>query len=147
MKNTKELIEIMQAYCDGAVIEYKQHMSSYWCVATTPTWAWDNIDFRVKDPYAELKVAAQDPTKQIRCLRDEMPMWSSDAFGWDFIEKFPYRKPSDYEIRDKPKAMKQIKLQAWYDGGRLFWQSDEYKVSRSCKRVPAEDKTIEVEEV
>ena len=136
MKNTKEMIEVMQAYCDGCEIETVIPGAEWW-VPSEPSWNWPHHDYRIKDPYAELKAAAQDPTKQIR----DGGLWqdAGHKWNWTFL-------PEAYEIRDKPRAKKQIKLMAWYDGGRLFWQSDEYKVSRSCKRVPMQDKVIEIEE-
>ena len=137
MKKIEQMIEVMQAYCDGADIEYKQHMSSYWCVATTPTWDWDNIDFRIKDRYAELKAAAADPTKQIRLKNS---VWIDAGPNWNW--KYP---AEDYEIRDKPKDKKQIKLLAWYDGMDMFWRQEGY-TNGSYQRVPSEDKVIEIEE-
>lgn len=44
----------------------------------------------------------------------------------------------------KPKT-KQVKLLAYFDGTRLFWQSATSSFTCGWKRVPSEDKTIKVE--
>jgi len=71
-------------------------------------WEWvfppEEYEIRDKpDPYAELKAAAKDPTKQIR-------------YGWgewqDCGGNFEWTAPVDcYEIRDKPKA--KVKMWQW----------------------------------
>lgn len=58
------------------------------------------------DPYAELKAAARDPTKQVRLRGSEI--WvEGDFYVFD-------EPPENYEIRNKPKK---IKLLAYVDGG------------------------------
>jgi len=100
------------------------------------------------DPYAELKAAAKDPTKQIRHLgynSDGEQAWSDwvshkDTSIWSW--KLPI---NNYEIRDKPKT-KKVKLLAWItDSGTFFRAIDGTYVSSVWKRVPSEDKEIEVE--
>ncbi len=108
----------------------------------------DVIAYRVieekADPYAELKAAAKDPTKQIRYT---FPNGVSD--GWhDYNHCWSFNGLlSGYEIRDKPKKPK-MKLLAYIDGvsGELLWRLEGYKVSPYWKRAPSEDKEIEVEE-
>ena len=91
MKTTKEMMEVMQAYCDGALIEACFTDDKKWWVPAEPSWNWEAYNFRIKKP------------------------------------------------------VKQIKLQAWFNGIDLFWRQEKY-TNDSCKRVPAEDKIIEVEE-
>ncbi len=50
---------------------------------------------------------------------------------------------TDYRIA---KQKKTVKLNAWFDGIDLFWRSSDISGDSSWKRVPSEDKTIEVEE-
>lgn len=90
------------------------------------------------DPYAELKAAVKDPTKQIRC--GKTGTWGDAGTAWTFE-----RPVQDYEIRNKPKKMK---LLAYIDevSGELLWRLEGYKLSSYWKRVPSEDKEIEVEE-
>jgi hypothetical protein len=61
-----------------------------------------NYRYRVADPYAELKAAAKDPTKEIRIkrLRDGFTgaWWPAGSiWKWDC-------PPEDYEICNKPTA-------------------------------------------
>ncbi len=106
----------------------------------------DVIAYRVieekADPYAELKTAAKNPTKQIRYTfpNGVSDGWHDCGFDWSFD-----KPPENYEIRSKPKKMK---LLAYIDGvsGELLWRLEGYKVSSDWKRAPSEDKEIEVEE-
>jgi hypothetical protein len=90
------------------------------------------------DPYAELKAAAKDPTKQIRCGKNGTWADAGTAWAWE-------RPVQDYEIRNKPKKMK---LLAYInpDNGYLTWSKEGFPMTPAWKRVPSEDKEIEVEE-
>ncbi len=94
------------------------------------------------DPYAELKAAAKDPTKQIKYT---FPDGASD--GWhDYDHDWSFQGLlSGYEIRNKPKKMK---LLAYItpDDGYLTWGKEGVPMTPAWKRVPSEDKEIEVEE-
>lgn len=46
VNKTKEMIEVMQAYVDGSVIEYK--ISDIWREASFPCWDWQRMEFRPK---------------------------------------------------------------------------------------------------
>lgn len=89
------------------------------------------------DPYAELKKAAADPTKQIRCCKDK---WVDSPTNWGFTFG-----PDCYEIRDKPKT-KKVKLLAWFGDGQLILGQNGIATLPHWKRVPSEDKEVEVEE-
>lgn len=138
MKTIQEQIEVMQHFADGGEVE-KHYGVDGWEVVFNPAWNWSTQDYRVKqpvDPYAELKAAAKDPTKQINC----------NGCGWmDSGYKWLWSSPvEEYEIRDKPKPVKRVKLLAWLVMGQLLLIED----GRTCigRRVPSEDKEIEVEE-
>ena len=93
------------------------------------------------DPYAELKAAAKDPTKQIRCGKNGTWADAGTAWAWE-------RPVKEYEIRDKPKK---IKLLAWVEAnGNLNWRKEGYEYGSYWaliwKRIPSEDKEVEVEE-
>lgn len=108
-------------------------------------WDWDCVTayriFKEVDPYAELKAAAKDPTKQIRCTRTETWINStSDGRQWAFSFS-----PEEYEIRDKPKPTKKVKLLAWYYPGDNKFTYEENKPGYGWTRVPSEDKEIEIE--
>ena len=99
MKNTKEMIEVMKEYCDGAVIEACFTDDKKWWVPAEPSWDWEAYNFRVKDPYAELKEAAQDPTKQIRIKYNGN--WCEWHDGGSFNTAWRWLlPPEDYEIRE-----------------------------------------------
>jgi hypothetical protein len=62
----------------------------------TPYPYWRNsLQQRPVDPYAELKAAAQDPTKQIRVKYGDG--WRDAGYEWSWLSP-----PERYEIRDKP---------------------------------------------
>ena len=64
--------------------------------------------------------------------------------NWNAVEKPLWIWNScDYRIAQPKKT--QVKLLAWFDGKDLLWRSEESVSLDSWKRVPAEDKTIEVE--
>ncbi len=132
--------DLIHAWADGAEIEWLG-AGGNWHRVLMPSWDVDE-DYRIKqtvDPYAELKAAAADPTKQIKLKVHEDWYDSNEGFwAWE-------RPPEDYEIRDKPKPKKQVKLLAWFDGTRLLLRTEDCNYL-SCQRVPSEDKVIEVEE-
>lgn len=138
MKTIQEKIAVMQHFAEGGEVEM-QYADGSWKLNDSPQWEWWSINYRIKqpvDPYAELKTAAKDPTKQINC----------GACGWmDSGYKWLWNSPvEEYEIRDKPKPVKRVKLLAWLVMGQLLLIED----GRTCigRRVPSEDKEIEVEE-
>jgi hypothetical protein len=142
MKAIKEIVEVMQHYDNGGEIEYRfSNPPGPWNPSTKPTWDWFTLDYRIKkvDPHAELKEAVVDPTKQVRIKGKGEWM---DA-GCDWAWKYP---PENYEIRDKPKPVKKVKLQACFDGLYLFWREENAPPPSHWKRVPMQDKVIEVEE-
>lgn len=124
-----------------------QRTDGSWKLNDAPQWEWSCVDYRIAeeiDPYAELKKAAKDPTKQIRLLIicvNEHSTWEDAGYAWTWAFK-----PEQYEIRDKPKPMKKVKLLAWFTKYELRWLSEETAISQHWKRVPSEDKEIEVEE-
>lgn len=100
------------------------------------------------DPYAELKAAAKDPTKEIslKGVAKEILGWHSGDY-WNF--DLP---PEAYEIRDKPKTRK-VKYEAWESSsGQLllyregFIKALSYDGGKAWIRRPSEDKEVEVEE-
>jgi hypothetical protein len=93
----------------------------------------------VPDPYAELKKAAADPTKQIRCGGS---LWfDAGSRSWTWCEP-----PEKYEIRDKPKPMKKVKMLAYANDMAMFWRTEDFPTITGWKRVPSEDKEVEIEE-
>lgn len=95
--------ECIKAWADGAQIE-RLGIDGYWADDPIPYWYVER-QYRVKDPYAELKAAAADPTKQIRC--GCYGAWRSSGHKWGFDA------PADsYEIRDKPDPYAELKAAA-----------------------------------
>ena len=141
MKTIQEQIEVMQHFERGGAIEcIARCENDVWETSKNPDWTWSAYDYRIKqpvDPYAELKAAAADPTKQVRIEGFD---WRDAGYDWR------WDTPAEcYEIRDKPKPLKKVKMLAWFDGGSLFWRTENYSYS-AYKRVPMQDKVIEVEE-
>ena len=49
-KTVKEMIEVMEAYAKGAIIEYNDSNCPFWEAVTYPSWDWSRYDYRVKKP-------------------------------------------------------------------------------------------------
>ena len=49
VKTVKEMIEVMEAYENGAIIEYSNPHYNYWESVTYPSWDWCSYDYRVKE--------------------------------------------------------------------------------------------------
>ncbi len=50
-EDTKQIIEVMQAYVDGAEIEIvfdTERFDSGFDIAKDPTWNWDAVEYRIK---------------------------------------------------------------------------------------------------
>jgi len=140
MKTIQDIIKVMQHFANGGEVECRTARD--WFNAPNPSWNWGSADYRIKqpvDPYAELKAAAKDPTKQVRVTGDDRWVDVGSHWSWDL-------PVSRYEIRDKPKPMKKVKLLAWFTGERLTWMSEDYSPLEHWNRAPSEDKEIEVEE-
>ena len=97
-----------------------------------------------EDPYAHLKAAAADPTKQVRCYSG---LWfDAGSCEWQWSDP-----PENYEIRDKPKPkLKKVKLLAWWNNnsGYMSWRVVGAGLGEweGWRRVPSEDRIAEVEE-
>jgi hypothetical protein len=128
--------ELIKQWADGAEIEVFDARDNCWEVCT-PGW-YEGVEYRIHDPYRELKEAAKDPTKQIRWQDGD---WKDVGATWEWSSS-----PKDYEIRDKPVEKKKVKLQlqAWLVERELRWFDDLYEPNSSWVRVPSEDKEIEV---
>jgi hypothetical protein len=137
--------ELIKAWADGAEIERDvsdRLVPNYWMSDPNPNWL-PSSKYRIKDPYRELKEAAVDPTKPIRAVMDSVVLsdWKDAGYSWAFN-----MNPECYEIRDKPKQMKKMKLLCWFTGTTVIWRTEGAWSSASWERVPSEDKEIEVEE-
>jgi hypothetical protein len=110
--------------------------ADFWADANS-SWAWtsplEEYEIREKpkepeDPYKELKLAAQDLTKQIRWFGGE---WQDSNVHGDWIWA---GNPENYEIRTKPDPYAELKLAAadptkqirlgggeWHDAGERVW--------------------------
>lgn len=147
MKTIEEQIKVMQHFADGGAIEYSYPNSTAWRKIDCPTWDWNCYTYRIAkiDPYAELKAAALDPTKQIRCypFAEDNSDWVDSDKGNNWIWVY---KPEQYQIRDKPKPVKKVKFLAYATSCGLSWYKENHSVESHWKRVPSEDKEVEIEE-
>lgn len=66
------------------------------------------------------------------------------------VEWLPCNVPNwnweNFHYRIAPKAPKKVKLLAYIGVGQLAWLEDDLTAPASWKRVPAEDKEVEVQE-
>jgi hypothetical protein len=139
-----EQIEILQAAKRGEKIEYES--LGEWAQWTYGDFDFRSYQYRIADPYAELKAAAKDQTKQIRCISGDKKWYDgdpdNDSWEWTY-------SPNEYEIRDKPKPKKVAKYLCWEDIELkyLMWfnESAENETCGMIRR-PAFDKECEVED-
>jgi hypothetical protein len=127
--------ELIKQWADGHEIEYLSVSADKWLPCQSPYWA-DDTEYRICDPYRELKAAAADPTKQVRYSSGD---WKDVGTTWAWSSP-----PEKYEIRDKPVEKRKVKLLAWINYGTLFWYTEDTDVQPSWIRVPSEDKEVEV---
>ena len=127
--------ELIKAWADGREIEVFNEGNNCWEVCT-PGW-YGSVKYRLRDPYRELKAAAADPTKQVRCK--EIGNWAEANSSWEWC--FP---PEEYEIRDKP--VEKVKLLAYLTQHELVLLREGAYFDSDWIRVPSEDKEVEVEE-
>ena len=142
-ERARELAAVLTHFADGGEVEFRDKNAdgdpTWYLLTCIPAWDFNSCDYRIKDPYAALKEAAKDPTKQIRVIGSNK--WLDAGTPWTWV--WP---PEDYEIRDKPKTTKKVKLLAYIDDwGEMHTRTQPTTVS-GWKRVPAEDKEIEVSE-
>ena len=141
--------DLIHAWADGAEIEGHDSLwpDDFWRVKEYPLWNSDHWIFRLADPYRKLKEAANDPTKEIRFLKSD-----GTHSEWDIDDPCQFVfAPDRYEIRDKPAPKpktRKVKLLGWFNGKHLMHQSyySGFNTLGIWKRVPGEDKEIEVEE-
>jgi hypothetical protein len=142
-----EQLEILQTAKRGEKIE-RLNKIDIWVTVDLKRHLFDfsSYDYRIADPYAELKAAAKDPTKQIRYV-DETGIgpWedgNTDTTLWVFDSPIEC-----YEIRDKPEPKKVVKyLCVESPSGFLGWQIESSPMLSGYKRRPAFDKECEVED-
>lgn len=80
MKTTKEMIEVMAAFEEGAKIEYKKFDKNQWTETLKPTWDWFTVDYRVKPepkeptyrPYESIGEMLCDYNKRV-CRNNNRP--------------------------------------------------------------------------
>ena len=57
MKTIKEMIEVMEAYNNGARIEFSFKKCKAWELTEVPCWNWDAFNYRVQEePIEEIEV-------------------------------------------------------------------------------------------
>jgi hypothetical protein len=140
-----EQLEILQAAKRGEKIEYGYQDSWYEVLDTNKeAFNFASYYYRIADPYAELKAAAKDPTKQIRCVNKSCSgnKWFDSPCRWAWC--YP---PEEYQIRDKPKVKKVVKYWCYERYGELRWVLwSEKQVNEHWYRRPDFDKECEVED-
>jgi hypothetical protein len=135
--------DLIVKWAEGAKIEVYNRLIDDYTIVAHPIWEED-AEYRVYDPYRDLKKAAEDPTKEVGLIKDykgvkyEHPRWEPGIF-WNWTSP-----PDYYEIRDKHNAKKQ--LYAYFDQskGTFIYRSDLMELkSNQFIRVPAKDLAID----
>jgi hypothetical protein len=88
-------------------------------------------------PDLQSVAAAQAAGQEIEC--ESLGSW----FGWTGSS---WQMNCKYRSRPAPKVRK-VKMLAWFSAGGLYLVDESVPMPSSWKRVPAEDKEIEVEDV
>lgn len=47
-EQVEEIIAVMRAWADGAVIEYRRYGAIQWKIVTYPLWNWSDCEYRVR---------------------------------------------------------------------------------------------------
>jgi hypothetical protein len=96
------------------------HSGDYWKFTEAPD-RYAIRDKVIKDPYFELKEAAKDPNKRIQLYGSKCIITGSD---FDL-------PPQYYEIVDKPKATKKVKMWQWLlqNDSNKFFASNRFYLS------------------
>jgi hypothetical protein len=104
--------DLIVAWAAGNEIEYLNESDGRWYLASTPVWHGNN-EYRIRDPYRELKEAAKDPNKEINLIKNKDGVTYEDN-DWHSGDYWQFTEPPDwYVIRDKPKATKKVKMWQW----------------------------------
>ena len=82
-EDARKAAEVMLAYADGKEVEWSCKGRNDWRSLNTPSFNWDNIDFRIKpqDTYCPFKNAEE-------CWQE---MQKHKPFGWMKTEAGEYR--------------------------------------------------------
>lgn len=124
--------ELIKAWADGAEIEYLNAVEC-WVTARVPAWNVET-EYRIKDPYRELR-EAQAAGKVIQILNDK---------GWSDCTPLFNNPPERYRIKPEPTTTV-ITIQCWMDSQQQLHWTNAKPGKAQWKRVPSEDKTVEVE--
>ncbi len=73
--------------------------------------------------------------KRVEFVKDN-GFWYDGCGGW-------WR--SDMVFRIAPEPKKKVKFLCWYDGDQMFWLRDNVEPKWISKRIPSEDKEVEIE--
>lgn len=81
--NTKDMIEVMQAFEDGKKIEFRERGSRTWKPDENPEWDWSCIEYRIAP---EPKKAGRWERKNIRIFYGEyVVIWENHDSGDELI--------------------------------------------------------------
>ncbi|WP_169975112.1 hypothetical protein [Campylobacter sp. RM16191] len=127
-KTTKQMIEVMEAFCNGELIQRRPKDLEYaaWALTTDPDWSWDFFDYRIK-PKDEEKQDADTSAARLQ---------SSISSVFEILSKQPgfisvkYRtkkenKPQDFSF-SRPFNIKYGNDLLEYDKALFYW---EFKMS------------------
>ena len=79
--NTKQKIEVMQAWLDGKPIQRERKGLADWAdwsATNEPVWCWSDFNYRIKPPVRKVKLLAYVDCDQFFWLREGVePKWPS----------------------------------------------------------------------
>ena len=76
----------------------------------------------------------------------EVEFQSLNGGGWSKIKNPAWDECYEYRLVYPPKPKKKIEMLCWLRNDMLIWQMDRCSGDAHWKRVPSEDKIIEVDE-
>lgn len=85
-EEAREAAEVMLAFAEGAEIEYRNEASDHeWLPLPTPSWAWENSEYRVKPKLWRNKLWVHKNGSSLPfCGTEDPHRWVSS--GWRLIE-------------------------------------------------------------
>lgn len=106
IENSKQALEIIQAFIDGKEIEYKGKSESVWTTTTNPSWNFGIIDYRIKHSEPEYNYPIYKKSKDYGTI-----------IKFTDLQKGTYlTKTTSYEIGDVNETLvKHTRTDFWED--------------------------------
>lgn len=119
--NTKQMIEVMQAFEDGKEIEFRERGSRTWKPDENPEWDWSGIEYRIA-PEPEPKKEGRWERVEIRV--DEGRYCIADDWTVNQCESVPGFGGIDYQSPFNPNLIVRSMGPMMFEkgkGGQIYW--------------------------